>query len=59
MGNGGTNAVNIPVEAFANFFMSEPVPTTGAASGRKLIGEFTGDAVSLNARLYQNVKLYR
>jgi hypothetical protein len=58
MGNGGVNAVNIPVEAFANFFISEPVNTTGAASNRKLIGEFTG-GVNLNAQRYQNVKLYR
>jgi Flp pilus assembly protein TadG len=58
MGNGGVNAVNIPVEAFANFFISEPVNTTGAASNRKLIGEFTG-GVNLNGNRYQNVKLYR
>ena len=59
MGVGGVNAVNIPVEGFANFFISEPVVTSGA--GRKLrhlIGEFTGQ-VNLNAKLYQNVKLYR
>src|SRR5439155_27299447 len=57
MGN-GQNADNVPVEAFANFFISEPVNTTGAASTRKLIGEFTGQ-VNLAAQRYLNVKLYR
>jgi hypothetical protein len=55
----GNNADNIPVEGYAKFFISEPVNTMGAASTRKLIGEFTGELTGLDARIFQNVKLYR
>jgi Flp pilus assembly protein TadG len=58
MGN-GNNADNIPVEGFAKFFMTQQVPTTGPASGRKLTGEFTGEVTNLDAVLRQTVKLYR
>ncbi|ACL57539.1 conserved hypothetical protein [Methylobacterium nodulans ORS 2060] len=58
MGN-GANADNIPVAGFAKFFITEPVNTTGAASDRQLIGEFTGEVTALDAKIFQNVKLYR
>jgi Flp pilus assembly protein TadG len=56
---GGNNAHNIPVEGFAKFFMTEQVPTTGSASSRNLMGEFTGEVTNLDAIIRQNVRLYR
>jgi Flp pilus assembly protein TadG len=60
MANGGQTANNVPVNAFANFFLTRPVVTTGSSPDNgKIIGEFTGVVTNLNAKLYQNVKLYR
>jgi hypothetical protein len=61
---GGT-ADGIPVAGYASFFINEPVPTTGAASDRNLIGEMvgfsdlTGAGSGIKATVFRDVQLYR
>jgi len=60
MAQGGQNANDVPVNAFANFFLTRPIVTTGPSPDNgKIIGEFMGVVTKLNAKLYQNVRLYR
>ena len=62
---GGATADNIPTAGFATFFMNEPVPTTGPASSRNLVGEMIGFAnlvgggVGVKPPIFNNVQLYR
>jgi Flp pilus assembly protein TadG len=60
MANGGQTANDVPVNAFAKFFLTRPVVTTGSSPDNgKIIGEFTGVVTNSDAKIYQNVKLYR
>ena len=62
---GGQTADNIPTAGFVTFFMNEPVPTTGPASSRNLVGEMIGFAnlvgggVGVKPPVFTNVQLYR
>ena len=62
---GGATATDIPVAGYASFFVNEPVPTTGAASNRNLIGEMigfasvTGGGTGVAATVFNDVQLYR
>jgi hypothetical protein len=59
IGAGGVNATNIPVAGYAKFFMTETVPTSGAATSRTLNGEFTGALTNLDTPHHVTIQLYR
>ena len=62
---GGATATNIPAAGYATFFLNEPVPTTGSASTRNLIGEMvgfsdlSGGGTGVKATVFRDVQLYR
>jgi Flp pilus assembly protein TadG len=62
---GGATATNIPAAGYATFFLNEPVPTTGSASTRNLIGEMvgfsdlSGGGTGIKATVFRDVQLYR
>ena len=62
---GGATADNIPVAGYASFFINQPVPTTGSASTRNLVGEMigfsnlTGGGTGVAATVFNDVQLYR
>ena len=62
---GGATATNIPAAGYATFFLNEPVPTTGAASTRNVIGEMvgfsdlSGGGTGIKATVFRDVQLYR
>jgi Flp pilus assembly protein TadG len=62
---GGATATDIPAAGYATFFLNEPVPTTGTASDRNLIGEMvgfsdlTGAGTGIKATVFRDVQLYR
>jgi Flp pilus assembly protein TadG len=62
---GGATATNIPVAGYASFFINEPVPTTGSASTRNVVGEMigfttlTGGGVGVAPTVFNDVQLYR
>jgi len=62
---GGATADNVPAAGYATFFLNEPVPTTGSASTRNLIGEMvgfsdlTGAGTGIKATVFRDVQLYR
>lgn len=56
---GGQTANNVPVAGYAKFFMTESVPTTGAASARNLVGELFGLVTQADNVVRLNVQLYR
>jgi hypothetical protein len=56
----GFNATDIPVAAFGNFFMTQPVDgSVESDPGNPLYGELTGQTTAANADIYVPVQLYR
>jgi Flp pilus assembly protein TadG len=56
----GFNATDVPVAAFGNFFMTQPVDgSVESDPGNPLYGELTGQTTAANADIYVPVQLYR
>jgi hypothetical protein len=54
----GANATDVPVAAFGNFFMTQPVGADHDNTN-PLYGELTGQTTAANADIYVPVQLYR
>ena len=54
----GANAINVPVAAFGNFFMTQPIGADGDSTN-PVYGELTGQTTAANADIYVPVQLYR